>query len=589
MFADKGWWWIMKRVLLLLGFVFSVFHGGVFAVSPVDEVADRVFTGGKVYTVNPGEPWAEAIAIKDGRFVYVGPESGIKSWIGPDTEQVDVAGKLVLPGLIDSHLHLGLSSVWEAFLVMPFSEETAIPYTNPKDTATWLRRYINENPDSPGVVGGFWRRSDFGPSGPHKRDLDAIVSDRPVMLMEQWAHSWWLNSSALEMLGANRDSKDPVPDLSFFWRDDDGEPTGFIKEWASYSLLERLLRPTEELETNLLHVIDFLTSMGITSLFDAGLFHYHDEVFSVLAKLEKEQRLPMRIEESYHVFLPDHFEGAVSELKRLRKTYGGERLTINTIKVHLDGINMTGTAAMVDPYSDESGSRGTTVVDERRLTKFMGELHREKIDLHIHVWGDKATQVALNAYENLTREIGGTPDSRLTLCHLAVVKDEDIPRFKKLGVIASFTPHWHGFNRGLYLEPTLGDRSETTWRAQPLFDDGAMVTFSSDLYMLAALDRANPYIGMQVGHNRQDLDGRENAPLLPPSTERLALEDLIAGYTYNGAYQMRMNENLGSIEVGKTADLVVLEDNLFEINRYDIHKAKVALTVMEGEVIFKRK
>ena len=336
-------------------------------------------------------------------------------------------------------------------------------------------------------------------------------------------------------------------------------------------------------------MLDYLASMGVTSLFDAGLFHYHDEVFSVLAKLEKEGRLRMRVEESYHVFLPNHFDGAVSELRRLSETYGGEMLKLNTIKIHLDGINMTGTAAMVEAYSDELTKRGTTVVDEPRLTEFMRELHREKIDLHIHVWGDRAIQIALNAYENVTREIGQQPDTRLTLCHLAVMKDEDIPRFKRLGVIASFTPHWHGFNRGLYLEPTLGERSETTWRAQPLFDDGAVVTFSSDLYMLAALERANPYVGMQVAHNRQDLDGGKDAPVLPPLSERLSLENLIEGYTYSGAYQLRMDDRLGSIEVGKIADLVVLSDNLFEMDSYDIHKAKVDVTLMGGEVVFERK
>lgn len=575
--------------MLAASVVLLAIQGTSLTAASSGNVADRVFTDARVYTVNASDPWAQAIAIKDGRFVYVGDNSGVEEWIGPETEKTPLDGKLVLPGLVDSHTHLGLSAVWEAFLVMPFSEETTIPYTGPKDALTWLKRHVDEHPESPGIVGGFWRKSDFGPTGPHKNDLDAIVSDRPVMLMEQWAHSWWLNSKALKMLGVNRDTPDPVPELSFFQREADGEPTGFVKEWASYPLLEKLLRPGEDLESNLLNVLDYLSSMGVTLLFDAGLFHYHDEVFSVLAKLEKEDRLRMRVELSYHVFLPNHFDGAVSELKRLREAYGGERLKLNTVKIHFDGINMTGTAAMVEPYNDAPTKQGTTVVDESRLTEFMRELHREKIDLHVHVWGDRAIQIALNAYENLTREIDRQPDMRLTLCHLAVMRDEDIPRFKRLGVIASFTPHWHGFNRGLYLEPTLGTRSEITWRAQPLFEDGAVVTFSSDLYMLAALERASPYIGMQVAHNRQDFDGGKDAPVLPPLSERLSLENLLKGYTLSGAYQLRMDDRLGSIEVGKIADLVVLSDNLFEMDRYAIQKVKVDMTLMEGEVVFERK
>jgi predicted amidohydrolase YtcJ len=564
-------------------------HWTALAAPSSDTVADQVFINGKIYTVNHSQPWAEAVAIKDGKFVYVGDNAGAERWINAETEQTDLAGKFVLPGLIDSHLHLGLTALWDAFLVMPFSGQSDIPYTNPDDAAMWLSAYVDEHPDAPGIVGGFWRKSDFGPAGPHKKDLDAIVSDRPVMLMEQWAHSWWLNSKALEMLGATRETPDPVPNLSFYGRDQNGEPTGLIKEWASYPLLEKLLRPNNALESNLLRVIDYLSATGVTSLFDAGVFHYHDEIFSVLAKLEREGRLPMRIEESYHVFLPDHFDNAISELKRLREAYGGEKLTINTVKIHLDGINMTGTAAMLDPYHDEATNRGTTVVDENVLAQFMRKLHQEKIDLHIHVWGDGATRVALNAYEKLSNEIGAQPASRLTLCHLAVVKDEDLARFKPLGVIASFTPHWHGFNRDLFLEPTLGERSNAVWRAQPLFDAGATVTFSSDLYLLAALDRANPYVGIQVGHNRQDLAGGKDAALLPPESERLDLENLIAGYTLNGAYQLRSDNRLGSIEVGKSADLVVLDDNLFEMDRYEIHKVNALLTLMDGKEVFRRK
>lgn len=166
------------------------------------------------------------------------------------------------------------------------------------------------------------------------------------------------------------------------------------------------------------------------------------------------------------------------------------------------------------------------------------------------------------------------------------MKNEDISRFKVLGVVAYYTPHWHGdyYQAG---DVTLGKRNKNKMRAQPLINDGATVTFSSDVFTPDEIHRANPFLGIQIGHNRQDLDGGENAPIMLPISERLSLKDIIKGYTINASYQLRMNEVRGSIERGKFADFVVLKESLFKLNRYDIHKIEPEMTFVDGKMVFK--
>lgn len=214
------------------------------------DFADRVITSAKVYTVNPEQPWAEAIAIKDGRIIYVGDNSGLKKWIGPKTEKLDVNGKLVLPGIIDSHIHPGLVAGSAELEVMPFTEVYPLAYTGKKEVLEWLKKYAAKNPKKHAIVAASWRQEDFGAEGPNKRDLDVIVSDRPVILLERWGHGCWMNSKALEVAGVTRNTPDPVPGLAYYQRDKNGEPTGWAKEGAGWDALFKSVDPTAKSRKN---------------------------------------------------------------------------------------------------------------------------------------------------------------------------------------------------------------------------------------------------------------------------------------------------------------------------------------------------
>ena len=573
-------------VLLLLAIILS---GCNAAKGPSHyDYADRILTNAKVYTVNPGQPWAEAVAIKDGRIVYVGDNSGIKKLIGPDTDELDLNGKLVVPGLVDSHIHPGLVAGAAELAVMPFTEVYPLAYTCKKEVLEWLKKYAAKNPEKPAIVAGSWRQEDFGAEGPNKKDLDAVVSDRPVILLERWGHGCWMNSRALEVAGVTRNTPDPVPGLAYYQRDKNGEPTGWAKEGAGWDTLFNSVDPTEKSEKMLSVVLDYLSAHGVTTLFDAGNMTIADKVYPQIAKLDREGRLNIRIEGCYHIILPRQIDGAIAELKRLRSTYGGKNLKFNTMKIHFDGLHTNNTGALMEPYSNNPGVRGNTLFSEDRMVDFIIELNKEKIDLHVHCWGDRSAHIMLNAYERAKRKIGDTIYTRLTLTHLPILKDNDIPRFKQLGVVANFTPGWNGDVSIDFFDPYYGDRTRKIFRIKPLLDNNVTVSFCSDIISPFWINWANPFYSMQVAHNRQAAKGGKDAPVLQPVSERLSLEDLVRGYTLSGAYQLRMDDTLGSIQVGKTADLVVLKDNLFEANRYDIHNIKVEMTIMAGETIYKR-
>jgi predicted amidohydrolase YtcJ len=366
-------------------------------------------------------------------------------------------------------------------------------------------------------------------------------------------------------------------------RDETGEPTGWVKEFAALPFVVDLLLPSrDEMAARMSTFMEFLSEHGVTTLFDAGNLLYDDEVYSVVAELEREGRLPLRYRGVVHIVLPDQLDTAVSELKRLRREYGGDLLRFETIKIHFDGVQEIRTAAMLDPYLGEGAGRGETLFTLDRLRDFILELH---IDLHLHTVGDRAIRVALDAVEQARAAVPGDLACHVTLSHLEVMDDADIPRFRDLGVVANYTPHWHGgYFEGSHL--TVGEpRSIRVMRAQPLLDDGAVVSFSSDVTTYAEMERANPFFGMQIAHNRQEVEDGPDGAVMLPVTERLALEELVQGYTGGGASQLHLDDELGSLTVGKAADLVVLSEDLFAVDRYAIHQVRPDAVVMQGRVV----
>jgi len=551
------------------------------------ETADLVITNAKIFTSSKQQPWAEALAIKDGKFVYVGDANGIASF--KSTNSINLNGKLVIPGMIDAHAHPGYVGVEE------FGEVKGDTIEN---LLAAVKEYAEEHPDDKWLRLCCWPTDMFvhGNKGPDKEVLDLVVPDRPVWFENETSHDFWLNSKALEVIGVDKNTPDPRPGLATYVKDDEGELTGWIKEGAGWQHLIDQFGFTEGAhkqshEENMIEALQILSEDGITAIYDAGNFGFEDQVYSFLAKLDKEGRLPVRYEGTYQIYTPDRIHEAIPEMKRYRKEYAGERLKFNTVKLFMDGINEDRSGGMLKPYMDDASYVATTMLSAEELRDFLMELNAEQMDLHVHTIGDLAVRTVLDAVEVAQAIAKDDFYPRVTIAHLELIDPSDLPRIKELGVICNFTPWWLGVNHDDVVEVSLGEeRYANTYKPKSLFDMGATVTFSSDTWSAGDLlsTYLSPYLGMQVGHTRQypkEWWETEDDGIRSPCNERLSLEQLIEGYTRNGAYQLRMEDAIGSIEEGKLADLVVLEKNLFEVNRYEIWKVKPSTVMMEGKII----
>ena len=565
----------MKKKIVCLGII------GLFgAVSAVAQDAVTVFTNGTIYTSNVQAPSANSVVVKGDKIAFVGTESSALTFAGPGARTIDLGGKLVIPGIVDSHTHPGMVGISHDLLEMEIVQDKESLMQNIADM-------IAANPDREVLLGGYWDNGTFAEGGPYKADLDRIESRRPVVLYDYWGHTVWANSRALEVAGIDRQTPDIVPGFAYYQRDESGEPSGWVTESAASLFVNNFQSVTPEVEEQILSFLTYLRNLGVTTLLDAGNFGTDDETYAAISRLDKAGRLPLRYHGTFTLFVPNDYDTAIDQVKELNAKYGSDRVRIDTLKIFHDGVIETRTADMFDDYLDTPGNSGASLFSEAQLHDIMIELSREGINLHVHSVGDKSTNKILNAVEQVHETLGGPPPIRIAICHLESVLDTDFYRFKDLGVIASFTPAWHGNVGDHNVQAAIGDRASSQMRAQPMIADDAVFTFSSDITFAQGWrdDAANPYHGMQIGHNRQPVEDGPDARYAKPRSERIRLDSLVDGYTINGAYQLGRSQELGSIEVGKQADLVILNQNLFEVNRYDVHKTKPVAVIMDGELV----
>jgi len=565
----------MKKKIVCLGII------GLFgAVSAVAQDAVTVFTNGTIYTSNVQAPSANSVVVKGDKIAFVGTESSALTFAGPGARTIDLGGKLVIPGIVDSHTHPGMVGISHDLLEMEIVQDKESLMQNIADM-------IAANPDREVLLGGYWDNGTFAEGGPYKADLDRIESRRPVVLYDYWGHTVWANSRALEVAGIDRQTPDIVPGFAYYQRDESGEPSGWVTESAASLFVNNFQSVTPEVEEQIHGFLTYLRNLGVTTLLDAGNFGTDDETYAAISRMDKAGRLPLRYHGTFTLFVPNDYDTAIDQVKELNAKYGSDRVRIDTLKIFHDGVIETRTADMVDDYLDTPGNSGASLFSEEQLHDMMIELSKEGINLHVHSVGDKSTNKILNAVEQVHETLGGPPPIRIAICHLESVLDTDFYRFKDLGVIASFTPAWHGNVGDHNVQAAISDRAGSQMRAQPMIADDAMFTFSSDITFAQGWrdNAANPYHGMQIGHNRQPVEGGPDARYAKPRSERIRLDSLIDGYTINGAYQLGRSHELGSIEVGKQADLVILNQNLFEVNRYDVHKTKPVAVIMDGELV----
>jgi predicted amidohydrolase YtcJ len=533
--------------------------------------ADLILRG-DVYTVDPGLPWAEALAIQGGRIVAVGADEQVAEAAGPGTRRVDLRGHMLLPGFQDAHVHpphAGLERL-----------RCDLNDLGRDDYEPRIRDYALSHPDESWVVGGGWALDHFPGGTPHRSVLDALVPDRPVFLNNRDGHGAWVNTAALRLAGIDAGTPDPTDGR--IERDPDGEPSGMLHEGAM-ELVRRLIPPVtaEEMQRALLAAQDHLHSLGVTAWQDAWV---EPDTLAAYRALADDGRLTARVVAALW-WDRERGEEQVEELVERRAASTGGRLRATSVKVMQDGIVENFTAGMLEPYLSEGGAddgRGLSFVEPEALKRCVTRLETEGFQTHVHAIGDRAVREALDAFE-AARATNGPNDLRHHIAQLQLIHPDDIPRFAQLGVVANCQPYWACLDsqmRELNVGVLGPDRVACQYPFASLKRAGARLAFGSDW----SVSTANPLHEMQVAVTRIPFDEPEIEAFLPH--ERLDLATAIGAFTMGSAYVNHIDETTGSIAVGKLADLAVLDRNPLAPGAGPIGDCRVVLTLVEGEPVY---
>lgn len=533
---------------------------------------DLVLRGGFVYTMDATRRWADAVAVSNGKIVYVGSSSGAEALATARTRVFDLKGRMVLPGFHDSHVHPVSGGV-------ELGQCDLNGLTSAEQVYEAIRKYSAEHRDRPWVVGGGWDLPLFPDANPRREALDALVPDKPAYLSAADGHSAWVNSRALEKSGITKDTPDP-PQGRIEREAGTGVPSGALRESAMDLVAKNIpkLTSADRIE-GLRKALAMANRFGITSLQEASAT---EEILEAYRELDRRRELTARVLAAQYVD-PAQDEAQVPELVKRRARYAGERLRATAAKIFADGVIESHTAALLEPYVDRPGDRGIANLEPDLFNRLVARLDREGFQLHVHAIGDRGVRLALDALE-AAEKANGRRDARHTIAHLELIHPDDRSRFARLGVVANFQPLWA--YRDPYIskltEPVLGpERSRWLYPIGSVARTGAVLAAGSDW----SVSSMNPLEATQIAVTRRGLTDSRGESWLPE--ERIDLATMLAAYTVGGAYVFGHERETGSIEVGKAADLVVLDRNLFSIPPQDIHRTKVLLTLLEGREVFR--
>ena len=535
--------------------------------------ADTVIRYGKIYTVNPAQPWADAIAIKDGVITYVGNNRGVRQHIGYNTEVINLYNQdLVMPGLHDIHMH-PLEAGSNNISCTVKSADTVNQWINAIQTCA--------NTGSGWVLGwGFDVNKLLADGRDPKTLLDNISSTRPIAIMEQTSHSAWVNGKALQQIGFDANSNNPPG--GHLGKTGSGELNGVLLDTAGDMAFHTALEnPTnaqkEEDYQGLLWSLQQIRKNGITSIGNARVY-WKRGYLDAWYRAKQEGKLTARSTLSLWLY-PEEYNDA-QQVQDLISMYDNSdpMMKVTQVKTYNDGITINTTAAMLDNYLQDLGigvpsTNGLNYVEQNRLGYYVSELEKAGFDMHIHTIGDRGVHESLNAIQ-AAKDMNGNigQDRRHRLTHVEFVNDADLPRFDQLNVIADMqvAGDWslpgHVNNAELAL---LGqERMDGHIPMRKLYDSNATVTMSSD-WDVSSL---SPFVGMKHSLQR----GNKSLPNLAAAVE---------AYTINAAYALRQDHLVGSIEVGKRADLTIVDRNIFNIAVDNLDKTKVVMTMVDGNFV----
>jgi len=555
-----------KSVLRLLALLLAPGLIQACAASPEGNMIDLALVNGKVWTGDPGRPWAEAVAVRGGRIFAVGTTVMVRKLATDGTKLADLGGALVLPGFIDSHTHF----LAGGFALKSIQLREA---GSREDFVARIAAKARELGPDRWVLNGDWDHQAFSPPElPRKDWIDAVTPDNPVCINRFDGHMVLANSLALKLAGVGKDT--PVPPGGEIVRDEaTGEPTGILKDAAMDLVYAKIPEPSlseklEAAEASLRHAAE----NGVTSVHemaDASSFEVFEEIL-------RQGKLTVRI----HVYIPITEVGTLARLK-LKSPFGGPTLKLAGLKAFMDGSLGSATAYMFEPYADDPRTFGLLhgqMFPEGVMEKRIMEADRAGLQLAIHAIGDRANSMLLDLYEKAVAA-NGPRDRRWRVEHAQHLRPADIARFGRLGLVAAVQPY-HLIDDGCWAEGKIGpDRARTTYAFRSLERTGAILVFGSD-WTVAPL---SPILGIYAAVTRRTLDGKNPDGWTPG--EKVSVEDAVRAYTVNGAWAEFAESVKGTIATGRLADLVVLDRDIFTVPPEEIAGARVRMTVFDGKIV----
>jgi predicted amidohydrolase YtcJ len=554
---------------------------GAWAQPSQSPVADTMIVNARIYTVNPKQPWAEALAIGGDKILAVGTAKEIAGYRSPSTHVMDVQQRLVLPGFTDCHIHFLDGSL--SLLQVNLDDTRTV-----SEIQTMVKAFADAHPDLPWVLGRGWNYAVFNPLGlPDKRYLDQIIPDRPVYLESFDGHTWWANSKALMLAGIGKGPANP-PGGEFVRDPKSGEPTGTIKEDAADEVVRKAIPEPghQEIVDALIQGMHEANRFGLVRAISPDGTHVQGGDFGVLEiydELRRQGQLTVRFQIAARLQPPVVTDTEVKKIEDARRRYHDEWISAGAAKFFLDGVIESHTAAMLTPYSDDPKQTGSLLWTPDNYKRAVIKLDAAHIQIFTHAIGDRAVRLALDAYRE-AQNSNHTRDARDRIEHIETISAEDIPRFGKLGVIPSFQP-LHAYPDEdllkVWLPKAGAERAQRGFAWHSVAQDGGVLAFGSDWPIVTL----SPWPGVQNALTRQTNDGDPPGGFLPG--ERVSLEDAIKAYTLGAAFAGLREKTEGSLEPGKLADLIVLSQDLFKIKPSQVSNTDVLLTMVGGKVVYR--
>ena len=533
--------------------------------SPAEE-ADFVLTGGKVFTVDESDSFVEAVAVKDGKILALGSSRKIKRFIGEGTQVLDVDGRLVLPGLIDSHVHFAGGG--RSLSTLTFRGVDSI-----EKIQEMVAARIKELPGGAIISGSQYDHTLFpGGNWPRKEDLDVVSPNNPVVIRRVDGHSSWVNSLALEQSNITKDT--PSPFGGEIMKDPEtGEPTGILTEAASGLIRVKGPRIRTSAQDNIKMALQHAAKRGLTGIHSS----------SGLTEIERYNELKEKGELTLRVYAWLGIRGLDSYMEKgIKQGQGDDMVRVGFQKIFIDGTLGSGTALMFEPFTDEPEKVGLPQMEEEEFYALVEKAHENGYQIGVHAIGDKGVNWVLNAVERAQQK-HGKKGLRHRIEHAQLIIPEDIPRFAELGVIASMQPT-HCTTDMRFCEIRVGkERSQGAYIWRTLLDHGAHLAFGTDW----SVEPLDPMRGLYSCVTRKSIEFDYPEGGWFPE-QRLTMAEAIRYYTLGSAYASFEEDIKGSLEVGKLADMVVLSKDLFEIEPKEILTTEALYTILGGKIVYQK-